>query len=245
MTDDRLYHDPDLVEFYDLENAGGADFAFCLDFARDTKSVLDLGCGTGALAAALAPGRRVVGIDPAASMLSVARSRAGGDAARWVEADARTVRLSESFDLVLMTGHAFQCLLTDDDVLAVLGTIKAHLSPSGIFIFDSRNPEREEWREWAPGRSERIVTHPHYGDVTAWNDVRFDSRTAIVTYDTFYRTPDGRRLHAASKIRFIAKDRLAALIDASGLKAERWLGDWQGNPYRNDADEIIPVGGSA
>lgn len=61
---DQLYHDPDLVQFYDLENERGSDFAFCLDLARDARSVLDLGCGTGQLAAALAQGRRVTGVDP-------------------------------------------------------------------------------------------------------------------------------------------------------------------------------------
>ena len=40
---DRLYNDPDLVQFYDIENEAGPDFDYCLMFAGDARSVLDLG----------------------------------------------------------------------------------------------------------------------------------------------------------------------------------------------------------
>jgi SAM-dependent methyltransferase len=247
MTDtDLLYADPDLVDFYDIENDGRDDFEFCIGLAQDAGSVLDLGCGTGQLLTSVGDGKRRVGVDPAASMLDVARHREGGGDVRWVEGDARSLRLGETFDLIVMTGHAFQCFLTDDDVLAALTTMAAHLAPAGRFVFDSRNPVREEWRGWVPGLSDRIVAHPRFGAVTAWNDVSHDPATGIVTYDTFYQLPGaGPLLHAASKIRFISKDRLEALIVRAGLGVERWLGDWRGAAYRADAKEIIPIGGLA
>ncbi|TIP92325.1 MAG: methyltransferase domain-containing protein, partial [Mesorhizobium sp.] len=68
MTD-RLYGDPDLVQFYDIENECGVDFYYCVGFAKHAGSVLDLGCGTGQLAAALADRRSVTGVDPAPAML--------------------------------------------------------------------------------------------------------------------------------------------------------------------------------
>src|SRR5207249_1009866 len=76
---DRLYTDPELVAFYDLENAWGADSDTCRVLAKEARSVLDLGCGTGIAAAALVEGRSVTGVDPAAAMLAVARDRPGGD----------------------------------------------------------------------------------------------------------------------------------------------------------------------
>jgi ubiquinone/menaquinone biosynthesis C-methylase UbiE len=46
---------------------------------RPSGSVLDVGCGTGALAQRLAErGYEVVGADPSAGMLEVMRARAGG-----------------------------------------------------------------------------------------------------------------------------------------------------------------------
>ncbi|MBZ9806383.1 class I SAM-dependent methyltransferase [Mesorhizobium sp. BR1-1-9] len=242
MTD-RLYSDPDLVQFYDIENKGGDDFNYCVGFAGNAHSILDLGCGTGQLAAALSEGRSVTGVDPASAMLDVARGRAGGDKVDWVEADARTVRLGRHFDLILLTGHAFQVFLTAEDQAAVLRTIANHLAPGGRFIFDTRNPAMEEWREWTPQRSERMVTHLSLGAVKTWNDVEHDAATGVVTYSTFYEIPGGRQVLAAeSKIAFPDKDDLAAMLDESGLLVEQWLGDWRGEPYVSTSPEIIPIG---
>lgn len=241
--DDRLYRDPQLVDFYDLENGWAPDTEYCRALAADAASVLDLGCGTGLLAAALAPGRMVMGVDPAGAMLDVARARDGGDLVSWVEADARSFRSDRRFDLIVMTGHAFQCFLGDADQRAVLATIAHHLAPGGRFIFDSRNPAVAEWREWVPAESRRTVAHPRFGAVESWNDVTQDPATGIVTYQTFYRIlSTGQTLSAESRIRFAPKDVIAGSIAAAGLAVERWLGDWQGGPWTEAALEIIPIG---
>src|SRR5262245_41523617 len=114
MGEDRLYDDPDLAQFYDLENGWAADLDHCRDLARGCSSVLDLGCGTGLFAAALAREQdaEVVGVDPAAAMLDVAPARPGGERVRWVQGDARSIRLERRFDLVVLTGHAFQVFLS-------------------------------------------------------------------------------------------------------------------------------------
>ncbi len=244
MSEDRLYDDPELVGFYDLENIWGADFDFCVRRAAEARSVLDLGCGTGQLAAALAERCEVTGVDPAASMLDVARRRPGGDRVTWIEADARTLDLGRRFDLILLTGHAFQVFLTPADQLAALRTIAGHLNPGGRFLFDSRNPAAEEWREWVPGVSDWELTHPRLGRVEAWNDAAYDPATGIVTYETHYRIVEtGRQLSAASKIRFTPKEELEGLIAEAGLHVTRWLGDWQETPWSPTSREIIPIGG--
>lgn len=86
--EDRLYNDPDLVSFYEIENGWADDTRFCRDLGATARSVLDLGCGTGLLATALGEGRAVFGVDPAAAMLDIARNRPGGGRVTWVEADA-------------------------------------------------------------------------------------------------------------------------------------------------------------
>jgi SAM-dependent methyltransferase len=243
--EDRLYSDPDLVRFYDLDNAWGPDSALCRRLAAEARSVLDLGCGTGRLAAAIAQdGGAVVAVDPAAAMLEVARQREGGDRVEWIEADARTLRLNRRFDLIVLTGHAFQVFLTPADQAAVLTTIALHLNPRGRFIFDSRNPAAEEWKEWTPENARWELTHPTLGRVEAWNDARHDPATGIVTYETHYRiVASGRHLKAESRIRFTEKEELEALIIEAGLHVTRWFGDWQESPWTPASKEIIPLGG--
>jgi len=243
LESDALYRDPELAQFYDADNGQGPDIDFCLQLASTARSVLDLGCGTGQLAARLADCRDVVGVDPAAAVLEIAQRRPNGDRATWVEADARDVRLGRRFDLVVLTGHAFQVFLTAQDQRAVLLTIAKHLADGGRFVFDTRNPKAEEWEEWGPEDSKRSFEHPRHGRVEAWNDAVHDTATGIVTYQTHYRiVGSDHQFSAASKILFTPRDTLDGMVRDAGLIVDRWLGDWLGAGYGPDAADIIPIG---
>ena len=70
-----------------------------------------------------------------------------------------------------------------------------------------------------------------------------NTATGVVTYSTFYEIPGGRSvLGAESKIAFPEKEDLAEMLDEAGLLVERWLGDWDGEPYVATSAEIIPIG---
>ncbi|HQU67970.1 MAG TPA: methyltransferase domain-containing protein [Albidovulum sp.] len=243
-AEDRLYDDAALARFYDLDNGWTADRDFCLTLAKGCGSVLDLGCGTGALALRIAgeTGASVVAVDPARAMLDLARAKPGAGAVRWVEADARRLHLGGRFELIVMTGHAFQVFLTDADRSACLACIARHLAPDGHFIFDMRNPARREWEEWHPALSRRRFDDPVLGAVDAWNDVSWDEAAEVVTYETVYEAPGGHVFRAASRIGFTDRTRLEALIRAAGLRVERWYGDWTGAECGNDSPEFIPYG---
>jgi ubiquinone/menaquinone biosynthesis C-methylase UbiE len=247
MASDALYEDAALARFYDLDNDWTSDRAFCLDLARGCRSVLDLGCGTGELAIRIAAehGATVVGVDPAGAMLEIAREKPGAGAVAWVAADARGLDLGRRFDLVVMTGHAFQVFLTEADRAACLATIARHLAPNGRFVLDSRNPEVREWEEWGPDASHRWIDDPALGRVESWNDAGFDAAAGVVTYETYYRGGDGHTWGATSRIAFPALAGLQAQIAAAGLSVLRWMGDWQGGPLRPGCPEFIPIGGLA
>lgn len=142
----------------------------------------------------------------------------------------------------MLTGHTFQVFLIDDDQQAVCDTIAAHLAPGGTFIFDSREPSGEEWRNWEPSRSLRSIEHPALGRIEAWNDAVFEPSSEIVTYWTFYRALDGRVWEAQSRIRFAGKEAIAVRIAEAGLRVDRWIGNWRGDQWTPEAKDIIPVG---
>jgi 2-polyprenyl-3-methyl-5-hydroxy-6-metoxy-1,4-benzoquinol methylase len=76
------YRDAELVELYDVDNPGGADHAYYRALADDIEahSIIDLGCGTGLLTRSFVrPGRRVLGVDPSATMLDHARRQPGAE----------------------------------------------------------------------------------------------------------------------------------------------------------------------
>src|SRR5215469_12016067 len=136
------YYDPEIAAIYELANPLEQDGDFHLSLAgQQSCSVLDLGCGTGTLCCAFAErGHRVTGVDPAAAMLAVARRKPYADRVEWVESSAQAYRSERRFDLIVMTGHAFQVLLTDGDSVAILGIMPRHLARDSTLAVEARNP---------------------------------------------------------------------------------------------------------
>jgi len=154
-----------IAKFCDLANppAQDTDFYLCLAGPRPC-SVLDLGCGTGILCCALAArGHQVTGVDPAAAMLAIARSKLHSERVEWVDCSAQNYRSDHRFDLIVTSGHAFQVFLTDSDALAVLETMRSHLDQGQSCIRDAQPPGRLGARMGgAPGS--QIARHPRFRD---------------------------------------------------------------------------------
>lgn len=106
--------------------------------------ILDIGCGTGRHALALAGrGYDVTGIDRSPFMLEHARTRAARNAGRgtvrFFEADARRFTLRERFGAALMMFTVLGYQHEEADLSAALMAVRTHLEPGGLFIFDVWN----------------------------------------------------------------------------------------------------------
>src|SRR5829696_4102446 len=130
---------------YDRRDSSDTGVAFYASLAQETGGpVLEVACGTGRVAIPIArQGFAVTGLDVIPAMLDRARFKA--EAAdlpvRWVEGDARSFDLGEErFQLIFLTGNAFQAFLTNADQEALLGRVRAHLHDEGLFAFETRNP---------------------------------------------------------------------------------------------------------
>ncbi|WP_176046146.1 class I SAM-dependent methyltransferase [Burkholderia sp. BCC1644] len=241
---ERLYADPRLVAVYDLFNAGDHDFAFYASvIGAAPQRILDLGCGTGTFARRLAAaGHDVVAIDPAPAMIEYARRQPRADTVRWFACELGSLPPGAPFDAVVMTGHAFQCLLTDDEIDAALRGVRHVLADGGRFLFDTRNPRLEPWRAWTPAHSARSVESRDFGRVDLHHAVRAVDR-AIVTFDTHYRFHrDDTVLTNTSRLRFIGQPELQARVAAAGFASADWYGGWQHAPFDEAASaEIIAI----
>jgi SAM-dependent methyltransferase len=241
---DDIYSDDAIARLYDHFNPWGADNAFYLALARETGGpVIDLGCGTGLAAVRMAEeGFQVVGADPSASMLAVARGRPGAARVTWVHAAGQDLDRPERFGLVYMTGHAFQALLTDEAAVALLRNAGRHLAPGGRLAFETRNPAVEEWRSWSPAEWRERAEIPGQGRVEETGDAAHDPTTGIVTIRHLYRYLDrGLERRALSRIRFIGKSHLARLIEEAGLAPLAFYGCWDRSPVAPESREIIAV----
>lgn len=102
-------------------------------------NVLDLACGEGTFAVAMArAGYRVTGIDTSERMLDYARKRAQKEKAAIIFAnyDLRSLPFSEEFDLVTCWFDSLNYLLETNDLQLAFANVRQALRSGGLFIFD-------------------------------------------------------------------------------------------------------------
>jgi SAM-dependent methyltransferase len=138
------------AQYYDLFYAdknyiGEAQYILSLlrQYRSAAKSVLDLGCGTGKHAEALASnGYTVHGVDYSAQMIAEADQhlqalpRHHAQRLRFTHADIREFRVNRTFDAAISLFHVISYLCSNDDVLRAFATVRQHLHDDGLFIFD-------------------------------------------------------------------------------------------------------------
>jgi SAM-dependent methyltransferase len=240
---DRLFTEPDLAALYDLFCAWGrrSDFEFYLPMVTAADSVLDVGCGTGMLlrrARRDGHSGRLCGLDPAAAMLDVAR--AASDIG-WVEGDLSTNRFDHEFDLVVMTGHAFQVLTTDAELRSALAAIKTALKGNGRFAFETRNPAARGWEQWTPANAAeaadpagRVWRMEHQVDMPVTGE--------LVSFTTRYSGPGWKEPRLSrSTLRFLDIAALSGFLSEAGLTVAEQYGDWDRRPLTGASPEIITI----
>lgn len=235
---DHHYHNPRLTALYDLDSGWSVDRDFYLSLADGgKKSILDLGCGTGLLCNAYAEqGHDVTGADPAASMLDVARKKLHGKNIKWIQSTAQTFHSDNLFDLIIMTGHAFQVLMEDADVIQTFGVMRQYLKQGGCAVFESRNLDIDWQNRW---NYDAPLDTPE-GPVLETR--RFTAmQSNRMTFDLGYKFKD-ETIVTKSMLRFWSQAEIEAHLATAGLRLNNLFGDWNRNPFdKSQSDEMIFV----
>jgi ubiquinone/menaquinone biosynthesis C-methylase UbiE len=92
-------------------------------------------------------GASVVGIDPDAEMLRVARSKDRQERVDWRLGYSDALE-PESAEFAVMSGHVAQVFVEDDAWLGALRDLHRALVPGGLLAFESRNPSARKWEAW-------------------------------------------------------------------------------------------------
>ncbi|MEM9652448.1 MAG: class I SAM-dependent methyltransferase [Actinomycetota bacterium] len=219
---DALFADPRLARLYDVFDnpRPDLDHYHALLVELGATSVLDVGCGTGRLAHLLADnGFTVIGVDPAAASLAVARSKPGADRIRWIDGDAAAVT-ERGLDAAVMTGNVAQVFTTDESWSGTLTALADVVRPNGHLIFEVRDPARQAWLEWTPDRTRKEIDVPDIGPVTTWTEVT-DVSLPLVSFTATYRfSADDLTLTSSSTLRFRQRDEVSASLAAAGFSTD-------------------------
>lgn len=228
----------DPASWYDVLNPWGPSDDFYLGLVLGAGRVLDVGCGTGALlkrAREAGHAGRLCGLDPDPGMLGQARTAAGVE---WVLGDAASAVWNAEFDLAVMTGHAFQVLVADDELRRSLRAIRAALVDGGRFAFETRHPQARAWEGWN-GSFE--VRNPDGDVVTVTYEVHDVTGDVVRVSETLSGRwwADGHTEQGL--LRFLAPDALAAFLDEAGFAVEEQFGDWHRGPLTDTSEEVVTV----
>ncbi|MBV9486926.1 MAG: class I SAM-dependent methyltransferase [Frankiaceae bacterium] len=237
LSDDEVAAIYDLINPWDPD-ASAAD-RFYSNLVMMSQDVLDVGCGTGSLLhTARRHGHRgrLTGVDPDPAMLSRARRRTDIE---WRLARAEQLDWIDQFDLATMTSHAFQCLITDEEIHRSLVAVGRCLRPGGRFAFESRHPQARAWEVWsaAPPSAVRFegrdLSQSHrvesvVGDVVTFTELTTDASGAVLREDT-------------TSLRFLDPVSLAAHLTEAGYVVDSQSGDWFGAAIDESSTEIVTV----
>ena len=217
--------------------------------------VLELGCGTGRVALALArAGVDVVGLDFSPGMLEAAARNVESAGAlegsiTLVEADMRDFgpeRVGGPFPLVLIPFRGFLSLLTVPDQVSTLYNIKRHLSPDGELIIDLFVPDPEMLvQEGDTPRHFRDVADPRSGGGhVLWQQSVYDNHNQIIDARIIVERVDAEgvveeRRYLDFQLRYIHFWEMRHLLTACGYDVLEVLGDFDGSPFDDTSTEMI------
>jgi SAM-dependent methyltransferase len=236
-------HDP-YSEYYDLlYSPDQPDDAFYVEMARHTGGpVCELACGTGRIVLPLArAGFDVTGIDMSQAMLDRLQAKLDREP-REVQscvalkcADMRDYRFSSPFKLVFCAFNSFQHLLTTDDQLACLASVREYLADDGQLVLNVFAPDQSRLtgqvetvthtaKDLETGRGLLVtnVTEQDLVDQTL-HATQFVDRTA----------GDGsvQRMSATFTLTWIHHREMRLLLRCAGFEVVDVYGGWDRRPY--------------
>ena len=252
-------HDKDLLlaHYYDIEYR---DFTEDLDFyvqyalymdPTRRLPLLELGCGTGRVALALAEaGFAMVGTDISEGMLAILRERANekgvSERVHAAPTDMRDLSSVQGgpFNLALCALNTFAYLTTTEDQLRMLRAVHPLLVQHGLLILDLTSPMNHLL---PPGDGEMV--HQGSFDAKAEGTLhkfisgRAQTSTQSHSVTLFYDLEglDGtlERTTQALTLRWAGRYEMELLLQAAGYKVENMYGDYELGDYVDGSERMI------
>jgi SAM-dependent methyltransferase len=242
------------ARYYDLADGDRTPYvAFYSGLLSDrTRSVLELGCGTGAILSALAriAGAReravpvrFVGVDASVGMLHAARSREV--AIEWVLGDMRCPPVEGQFDVVYSCYNTLQHLVRDEDLLQTFHVARDLMRVEGTFAFDMYQPNVAYLSVAQTDRLARSITDSHGDRLEIREDHVYASETRMMTIDWRLLDPDKPSAAPLAQTRYRLRQYFAAdierLLASAGLAIRERYGDFDRSAFTEQSKKQILI----
>ena len=214
--------------------------------AGETRRVLDVACGTGRHAIALAQrGHDITGADLSAGMIARARENAAAEksAARFVVAGfgELAAQVGGTFDALLCLGNSLPHVLTVEALRTTLADFVALLRPGGLLLVQNRN-----FDAIMAGRVRWMAPQAHRDDDgREWLFLRFydfDGDGALTFNVVTLRRDEARgwtQQVQETTLRPWLHDELLSAVTAVGFDRLTCYGDMAGEPFVANSANLI------
>jgi len=235
---------------YDIEEGerSAQRIAFYCDLAKSIGGpVLEIACGSGLVTIPIAAtGLDTTGVDLARPMLEHARVKAEAQNLniRWVEADARSLDLGRQYRFILLTGNAFQAFLRREEQEALFESVKRHLSPNGVFAFETRNPPGHDLTNQPQEEFDQSYVSVEGQRVSVSFTQAYDPIAQVIYWTSFRRWNDGKHDHKREThiaCRFTHPQELNALLYYNGFQVLEQYGNWDKEILSSSSPSIISI----
>ena len=222
--------------------------------------VLELGVGTGRVAIPTARlGVDVVGLDSSEAMLAIARSKLKSLApeagsVELVAADMRDFDLRDArgeqrtFPLATIPFRGFQALLSVEDQVRALNSIRRHLMSDGRLIFSMFVPDPNLALEAGDApRHTNDVTDPETGtNYVLYQQVSYDTHNQIASVRMIIEELDqdravARKLYRDYRLRYSYRWEMYHLLRSNGFEVEGLYGDFEYSEFDENSEEMVWV----
>ncbi len=201
--------------------------------ADNTTPVLDIACGAGRHAIALArKGLNVTANDLSPFLLETAQAEARlhGLEIRFNRCDMRTLRLGPEFRLIVQLFSSFGYFKTDEEEQQVLHNIAGMLLPDGWYVLDLVNPA---WlRSHFVPKSERSS-----GELSIIEERKLTPDS--VSKEITIRDGEGATCRFTESMRLFNKDGISGMLGKAGFSVELAAGDYRGAPFLEEESPRI------
>jgi glycine/sarcosine N-methyltransferase len=212
---------------------------------HSVRRVLDVACGTGHHAIALAQrGYEVLGSDVSEGMVSRARQNAAvvGVTATFLQTGfgelARSVK--EPYDALLCLGNSLPSLLSESALKDALADMAQALVAGGLLIVQNLNYDGL----W-PRRERFMPLQTHREGSEEWLFLRFmDFHSETLDFNMVILHKNGAAWDyraEATELRPIFKEDLERLLEQTGLASMDFYGDYRFSPYQQNASSDLIV----